>query len=412
MEHVFFFTLLVLATLAFFGVINAFIVPLFWAIALAILFEPLNDRIAAAMGGRGGIASLFTIVLILLALVLPLMLLGLVVTDEVVLLIAAIEDGSLDPGAAVRWGRESAPMLFEYAGRVGIDPEGLKEKLSGAALSSGQWIASHALHLGQNALRFFVMLLLMFYLLFFFLRDGHSIVARMIHILPLGDERERQLCRRFAGVVRATVKGTFVIAAIQGLIGGITFALLDIRAATLWGVVMAILSLLPAVGAVLVWGPAAAVLVASGDAFSALILVAVGIFVIGLADNLLRPILVGRDTQMPDYLILLATLGGLALFGISGMVIGPLIAALFITLWEMFEQSYGDRDLEADRAEREKALALAASDADLLSNGDPASSPASGPASTGAQGTARQTAANNATAKPAEPDDHAPSTPA
>ncbi|MGI9324632.1 MAG: AI-2E family transporter [Pseudomonadales bacterium] len=345
-EHIFFFGLLALATLAFFGVINAFIVPLFWATALAILFEPLNDRMAAAIGGRGGFASLLTILLILLALVLPLMLLGLVVTEEVVRLIEAIEDGSIDPGAVVRWGRESAPLLFDYAARVGIEPDGLKEKLSGAALSSGQWIASHALNLGQNALRFMVMLLLTFYLLFFFLRDGHANVERLIQILPLGDARERQLFDRFAAVVRATVKGTFVIAAIQGLIGGITFALLDIRAATLWGVVMAMLSLLPAVGAALIWVPAAGMLIAGGDWVSALILIGVGIFVIGLADNLLRPILVGRDTQMPDYLILLATLGGLALFGISGMVIGPLIAALFITLWEMFEQSYGDRDQE------------------------------------------------------------------
>ncbi len=351
MEHIFFFGLLALATLAFFGVINAFIVPLFWAIALAILFEPLNDRMAAAIGGRGGFASLLTILLILLSLVLPLMLLGLVVTEEVVHLIEAIEDGSIDPGAAVRWGRESAPLLFEYAARFGIEPEGLKEKLSSAALNSGQWIASHALNLGQNALRFMVMLLLMFYLLFFFLRDGHAIVERLIQILPLGDARERQLFDRFAGVVRATVKGTFVIAAIQGLIGGVTFALLDIRAATLWGVVMAMLSLLPAVGAALIWVPAAGMLIAGGDWLSALILIAVGVFVIGLADNLLRPIMVGRDTKMPDYLILLATIGGLALFGISGMVIGPLIAALFITLWEMFEQSYGDRDLERLRDE-------------------------------------------------------------
>lgn len=350
MEHIFFFTLLVVATLAFFGVINAFVVPLFWAIALAILFEPLNDRTAEALGGRGGLASIATILLILLSLVLPLMLLGLVVTDEVVRLIEAIEDGSIDLGAAVRWARETSPLAFEYAARAGIEPEGLKEKLSTAALSSGQWIASHALQVGQNALRFFVMLLLALYLLFFFLRDGHGIVDRMIQILPLGDARERQLFERFASVVRATVKGTFVIAAVQGMIGGITFALLDIRAAALWGVVMAILSLLPAVGAALVWIPAAAMLFVAGDLLSGFILVGVGVFVIGLADNLLRPILVGRDTKMPDYLILLATLGGLAMFGISGMVIGPLIAALFITLWEMFEESYGDSDLEAERA--------------------------------------------------------------
>lgn len=350
MEHIFFFGLLVVATLAFFGVINAFIVPLFWAIALAILFEPLNDRTADALGGRGGLATLATILLILLSLVLPVMLLGLVVTDEVVRLIEAIESGAVDIGAAVRWAQDLAPLAFEYAARAGITEDGLQEKFSAAALNSGQWIASHALQVGQNALRFFVMLLLALYLLFFFLRDGHSIVDRMIQILPLGDARERQLFERFASVVRATIKGTFVIAAIQGLIGGITFALLDIRAAALWGVVMAILSLLPAVGAALVWVPAAAILFVGGDIVGAVILIGVGVFVIGLADNLLRPILVGRDTKMPDYLILLATLGGLAMFGISGMVIGPLIAALFITLWEMFEASYGDSDLEAQRA--------------------------------------------------------------
>lgn len=363
MEHIFFFTLLVIASLAFFGVINAFIVPLFWAIALAILFEPLNDRTADALGDRGGLASIATILLIILSLVLPLMLLGLVVTDEVVLLIEAIENGSIEPGAVVRWANDKAPLAFEYAARIGIEPDGLKEKLSTAALSSGQWIASHALQVGQNALRFFVMLLLALYLLFFFLRDGHGIVDRMVQILPLGDARERQLFERFASVVRATVKGTFVIAAVQGFIGGLTFALLDIRAATLWGVVMAILSLLPAVGAALVWIPAAAVLFVGGDIVSGLILVGVGVFVIGLADNLLRPILVGRDTKMPDYLILLATLGGLAMFGISGMVIGPLIAALFITLWEMFEESYGDGDIEAERA---AMAAQSIADSDLI----------------------------------------------
>ncbi len=349
MEHIFFFALLVLATLAFLGVINAFIVPLFWAIALAILFEPLCDRVAALLGNRSGVASFLTILAILVSLILPIMLLGIVVTNEAVKLITAIENQTIDPGAAVRWVQQQIPEVVAYAEGHGFKIEELTSRVSDLALTAGRLVASNALQVGQNTLRFFVMLLLMIYLLFFFLRDGHTIVERLIQILPLGDARERQLFERFASVVRATVKGTFVIAAVQGFIGGLAFALLDIRAAVLWGVVMAVLSLLPAVGALLVWGPAAAVLFAGGEIVSGLILVLVGVFVIGLADNLLRPVLVGRDTQMPDYLILLATLGGLTLFGISGMVIGPLIAALFITLWEMFEESYGDRELEAAR---------------------------------------------------------------
>ncbi len=340
-EQVSFFTLLVIATLAFLALINAFIVPLFWAIAFAILFEPLNDRIALLLRGRGGVASALTIVVILLSVILPLLLLGVVVTDEITALIAALERGNIDLGAPIRWARENAPIVFEYASRFGLDPDGLRENVSNLALTSGQWAASHALQIGQNTLRFFVMLMLMIYLLFFFLRDGHAIIERLIQILPLGDVRERQLFHRFAQVVRATTKGTFVISAVQGLIGGIAFAALDIRAAALWGAVMGILSLLPVVGAALVWGPAAIALITSGELWNGVILIAVGVLFIGLADNLLRPILVGRDTRMPDYFILLATLGGLAIFGVSGLVIGPLIAALFITLWQMFEESYG-----------------------------------------------------------------------
>ncbi len=341
-ERVFFFTLLVVVSLAFLGLLNAFIIPAFWAITFAILFEPLCDRIAAALGGRGSLASVLTIIVILIAVILPLIVLAVIVTDEVTLLIAALEAGNLDIGAPVRWARETAPILFEAAARIGLDPDGIRGSLSNVALTSGQWFASNLLRIGQNAVTFFVMLMLMIYLLYFFLRDGHTIVDRMVQILPLGDVRERQLFARFAEVVRATVKGTFLIGTVQGLIGGIAFAILGLRGAVLWGVMMALLSLLPAVGAALVWVPAAIYLVTTGEYVSGIVLVLIGVLVIGLADNLLRPVLVGRDIGMPDYMILLATLGGLAMFGMSGIVIGPLIAALFITLWEMFEHSYGD----------------------------------------------------------------------
>lgn len=343
-EKFFFFALLATVSLAFLGLLSSFIIPLFWAITLAIIFEPLCDRIAAAFGNRGSWASIATITIIMLAVVLPLMFLAIIVTGEATALIAALEAGNLDIGAPIRWAKEQVPVVFEFAARFGMDPDGLRASLSNVALTSGQWIASHAVKIGQNTVTFLVMFMLMLYLLYFFLRDGHSIVDRLVQILPLGDVRERQLFARFSEVVRATVKGTFVIGAVQGTIGGTAFALLGLRGAVLWGVMMALLSLLPAVGAALVWIPAAIYLFTTGDYVSGIILIAVGVLVIGLADNLLRPVLVGRDTRMPDYLILLATLGGLALFGISGLVIGPLIAALFITLWEMFEQSYGDNE--------------------------------------------------------------------
>lgn len=345
-ERVFFFTLLIITTLAFAGLLNVFVVPIFWAVTFAIVFEPMNKRFAAALGGRGALASSLTLLGIVLLILLPLLLLGLAVTNELAALMSAIERGNVDLAAPIRWVQQRAPTLVEYASDYGFDVDSLRGRVSEFALVAGQWVAGNALQIGQNALGFFVGMSLMLYLLFFFLRDGHLVVERMVRILPLGDTRERHLFRRFAEVVRATVKGTFVIAAVQGAIGGTTFAALGIRGPVLWGVVMAGASLIPVVGSALVWVPAAIFLVTVGELVKGLILVAVGVIVVGLADNLLRPILVGRDTGMPDYLVLLATLGGLALFGITGLVIGPLIAALFITLWEMFEQTYGDREGE------------------------------------------------------------------
>lgn len=343
-ERVFFFTLLTLTTVAFLGLLNVFLIPIFWAVTFAILFDPWNGRCAEYLGGRGALASGLSLLGILLLVVVPLLLLGVAVTNEVSVLMAAIESGDVDPGAPVRWVRDNVPLLFQYVERVGLDVDDLRQRISSFALVAGQWMAGNALQIGQNALQFVVGLTLMFYLLFFLLRDGRAIAERLIRILPLGDARERYLFERFAQVVRATVKGTFVIAAVQGTIGGIAFAVLGIRGAILWGVIMAITSLLPVVGPGLVWLPAAIMLMTSGEVIAGVVLIVVGVVAVGLADNVLRPILVGRDTRMPDYLVLLATLGGLGLFGITGLVIGPLIAALFITLWEMFEESYGDRE--------------------------------------------------------------------
>jgi predicted PurR-regulated permease PerM len=166
-----------------------------------------------------------------------------------------------------------------------------------------------------------------------------------MYALPLGHEREHRLFEKFADVSRATVKGTLVVGVVQGTLGGLFFWILGLNAAVFWGVIMTLLSLLPAVGSALIWGPAAIILLATGQIVKGIILLAAGSLIIGLVDNLLRPMLVGRDTQIPDYLILLATLGGLTVFGLSGFVIGPIIAALFLAVWDMFAQEYGHEDV-------------------------------------------------------------------
>lgn len=340
-ERVFFLILLALVTLAFLGLLQAFVFPIFWAAAFAILFAPWNERLADSMSGRRVAASLLTLVGIVLLVVLPTLLLGLAVTSELTGLLKAVEDGDVDLGAPYQWLSAQVPVLQENADRFGLDLDTVRDDISGAAVATGQWIAANALRISQNALQFAVGISLMLYLLFFFLRDGRSIIDRIVETLPLDDTRERHLFGRFAEVVRATIRGTFVIAAVQGAIGGIAFAVLGIEGAVLWGVMMALTSLVPVVGPALIWLPATIMLFAAGDIIGGVALIAVGVVLIGLADNLLRPILVGRDIGMPDYMVLLATLGGLAAYGITGLVMGPLIAAMFITLWEMFAQLYG-----------------------------------------------------------------------
>jgi predicted PurR-regulated permease PerM len=224
--------------------------------------------------------------------------------------------------------------------RVGIDPSRLEEQIQSAGIAASRYIASRALSIGQQTLQGTVFFFLMLYLLFFFLRDGPRLLEGLVRALPFGDERERHLLERFAEVSRATIKGTLVVGIAQGMIGGLAFAILGIGSPVLWGVVMALLSILPAVGPALVWLPAAIVLIASGEIVAGVALILVGVFIIGLVDNLLRPILVGRDTRMPDYLILLSTLGGLVGFGLAGIIIGPIIAAFFLSIWQMAEREF------------------------------------------------------------------------
>ena len=144
---------------------------------------------------------------------------------------------------------------------------------------------------------------------------------------------------RFTTVIRATIKGSILVAVLQGALGGLIFWLLGLHAPVLWGVVMGLLALLPAIGAALIWVPAAIYLLATGSIWQGVVLLMFGAFVIGLVDNILRPLLVGKDTKMPDYVVLISTLGGLATFGLNGFVIGPVIAAIFIAAWDIFSES-------------------------------------------------------------------------
>jgi predicted PurR-regulated permease PerM len=342
-HNVSFFLLVALTTLAFLALIGSFLMPVFWAAVLATVFFPLQRRYVARLGGRRSLAALATMLTIIGLVVVPIFLIGLAVAREAIALHDQITSGAIDLQAPIRFLQRLPPLASHYVRGFGIDVEGVVQRLSTSAVAASQFIASSALGIGQDVLRVTALFFLMLYMLFFFLRDGSQLVATLIRLLPLGDVRERQLLAKFAEVSLATIKGTLVVGFVQGAIGAGFFWALGIPAPVFWGTLMAMFSVLPAVGSGLVWLPAAVILLGMGHVVKGIILIAAGVLIIGLVDNVLRPVLVGRATQMPDYLVLLATLGGIAVFGVSGFVVGPVIAAFFIVVWEMFAQEYAER---------------------------------------------------------------------
>lgn len=333
-----FLTLLVAVTLAFGWILLPFYGALFWAVVLAVLFAPLQRRLALRIGGRGNLSTLITLCVCLLVAILPVIVITLMLVNEGAAVYERIERGELDVGAFVAQGKDMLPHAIQrQLDRLGLGNfDGLRDRVAQGALQGSQFLATKAFAIGQNTFEFVVGFFVMLYLLYFFLRDGPELVRTVRSAVPLAEGLKRRLQIKFTRVVRATVKGNIAVAVVQGALGGLIFWVLGISSPLLWGVLMAFLSLLPAVGCGLVWGPVALFLLARGELWQGVTLILFGVLVIGLVDNILRPILVGKDTRMPDYLVLISTLGGLTLFGLNGFVIGPLIAALFIASWDLY----------------------------------------------------------------------------
>lgn len=329
-----------LVTLLFLFLLKPFFGAIFWAAIIALIFHPLYRRFLRLWGQRRNLAALATLTVCLFLGIVPALFVVGSFFQQGAAVYQQMQEGELDLGSQVERVREAFPATQLLLERLNLDLDNLKEQLSEAAFTVTRFIAENAVQFGQGTLKFFVSLGLMLYLLFFLLRDGQMMVALLLRALPLGDEREELLVVKFAEVARATVKGNLVVATIQGTLGGIIFWIIGIPAALLWGVVMTLLSLIPLAGAGIIWAPVAIYLFATGEWVQGLILTAFGIGVIGLVDNFLRPVLVGRDTKLPDYIVLLSTLGGIVLFGMNGFVIGPMIAALFVAFWGIFMREF------------------------------------------------------------------------
>ncbi len=333
-----FLALLLAVTAAFIWVLMPFFGAVMWGVALAILFTPLYKLLLKKMPKRRTLAALATLTICLVIVILPLALVGVSLVQEVALVSQNIRSGQINfanyfqqiLAALPRW-------LLNLLERFNLgDMAAWEARITAGAAEGSQLVAGKALTIGQNTFDFLVSFFVMLYLLFFLLRDGAPLSKTVRDALPLAKPHTHYLLNKFTTVIRATIKGNVAVAIAQGTIGGLAFFFLGVQGALLWAVLMAFLSLLPAVGAALIWGPVAIYFLATGHFWQGGVLIFVGVFVIGLVDNILRPLLVGKDTQMPDYIVLMSTIGGIALFGINGFVIGPVIAALFMAAWDLF----------------------------------------------------------------------------
>ncbi|MDQ8032270.1 MAG: AI-2E family transporter, partial [Bordetella sp.] len=330
-----FLALLIAVTAAFAWILWPFYGAVFWGTILAIIFAPVHRRLLARMPTRRNLAAFLTLLMVLLLVIIPLIAITGSLVQEGANLYQRMKSGSLNFGTYFQQAMDAMPAsVHDMLARFDLaDLGSIQEKLSAGAMQASQFVAQQLVNIGQDTFQFLIGFGVMLYLLFFLLRDGAHLSRRLRSAVPLETHQKQHLFRKFTTVIRATVKGNIAVAAVQGALGGVIFWVLGIQGALLWAVIMAFLSLLPAVGAGLIWAPVAIYFLLTGAVWQGVVLIAFGVLVIGMVDNVLRPILVGKDTQMPDYVVLISTLGGMALFGLNGFVIGPLIAALFIACW-------------------------------------------------------------------------------
>ncbi len=352
-RRAFLLILVVAISIAFVLMIQPFIMPLLLAAIFTGLSYPLQRLLARALGDRGGLAAALTILLLLLVVVAPLLsFLGIVATQASEIT-QAIAPWLQDRIAAGREGGLGAHLprpdfLAPYQSQI-------YAKLGELTTRVGQFFFNTLTAATRGTATFILALFVMLYAMFFFLRNGREILSQILYYVPLHTEDELRMVEKFVSVTRATIKGSLVIGILQGSLAGLAFAVAGVPAAAFWGTLMAVLSIIPGLGTALVWVPAASWLYVSGESGAAIGLSAWCIVVVGMVDNIVRPSMVGRDTQMSDLMIMLSTLGGLLFFGAPGLLIGPILAGLFVTVWEIYGEAFASYLPEVNLTEARQA---------------------------------------------------------
>ncbi len=327
---------------AFLAMLGGFFEALLMAAVLSGITYPLYRWFEQKFGGRETLASLATLLATVLMILAPLiLLLGLVAEQAVSVAKEVTPWVDQQLGEADQPLRE-LPGWFPFPDKLEAYRDDIASKLGEIAQQVGVYLAGSLARLSEGTVAFLLQLFIMLYAMFFFLTSGPVLVEKIMSYAPLSRTEKDRMLEVGLSVSRATVKGTLTIGLIQGALGGLGFAAVGIEGAVFWGAIMAVLSILPGIGATLVWAPAVVYLLMSEQMIAGLGLLIWSAGVVGTIDNVLRPVLVGRDTKMPDLLIMLSTLGGLALFGATGLVLGPVLAALFLTVLAVYSEVFAE----------------------------------------------------------------------
>jgi predicted PurR-regulated permease PerM len=341
----FLFLLVGAVTAGFVMMIRPFLLTILLAAVFTGVSYPGYRRVLRLFRGRAALAAVATLVLLVVLVIGPLFVVLAAAANEALRISETIGPRIQ---AFVKAPGDVGERLQALPGYELIEPYRAEILLRVGDMVSGTGVfLFNALSATTRATVLFVFhFAVLLYTMFFFLIGGPRLLQGAASYLPLTDAEKHRMFDRFVSVTRATLKGTVLIGTAQGILGGLAFWVTGIEGPVFWGVVMTVLSIIPGIGGALVWVPAAVVLFAQGDVWRAVGLAAFCALVVGSVDNLLRPELVGRDTRMHELLIFFSTLGGLLMFGASGFIVGPILAALFLTVWEMIGRAfqYGEPD--------------------------------------------------------------------
>lgn len=340
MRNWFFLFLIATFSIGMIYIFRPFFYPIFWAAIITILFHPIYKKLLVWIKSKN-ISAVLTVIAVIISIFLPLTIVSILIVNESLNLYSSVSEKNIFGSATV----ENVNFLLKKIPTI-LQPYAKEIQNNWFAYGAdatkkiSEFIFINVKAITQNSVSFVFMLFIMFYTLFFFLRDGHKIISKIKYLSPLGGKYEEMLYEKFISTARATIKGTFVVGIIQGTLGGILFWISGIQGALIWSIVMIVASLIPAVGPFVVWVPAGIFMLAFGNIWQGILILAFGAGVISTIDNFLRPILIGKDIQMHSLIVLFSTLGGLFIFGIAGFIIGPIIASMFMSVISIYTHYY------------------------------------------------------------------------